>query len=53
MYNTVALCPNCHKKMHVLKDKKDLKDLIEKLKQYTLKENDNEQIQKFKILFKL
>ncbi len=31
--NTVALCPNCHKKMHILNDKEDrkyLKDLIEK-----------------------
>ena len=25
--NTVALCPNCHRKMHALKDKKDIKKL--------------------------
>jgi len=26
--NTVALCPNCHKKMHILDDKEDIKRLI-------------------------
>lgn len=25
--NTVALCPNCHRKMHVVKDEKDIKKL--------------------------
>jgi 5-methylcytosine-specific restriction enzyme A len=29
--NTVALCPNCHRKMHVLNDKKDIKFLKEKV----------------------
>ena len=33
--NTVALCPNCHKKMHYAKDtKKDLNKLKEKLNNY-------------------
>ena len=25
--NTVALCPNCHRKMHILDKKKDIKKL--------------------------
>lgn len=29
--NTVALCPNCHKKMHVVADEKDIKFLQEKI----------------------
>ena len=28
IYNTVAICPNCHRKMHVI----DLKEDVEKLK---------------------
>ncbi|WBW98847.1 HNH endonuclease [Oceanirhabdus sp. W0125-5] len=31
IYNTVALCPNCHKKMHVLKLKEDVEFLKEKI----------------------
>lgn len=30
--NTVALCPNCHKKMHVLNIEKDIEKLKEKVK---------------------
>ena len=26
--NTVALCPNCHKRLHVLNDEEDIKKLI-------------------------
>lgn len=29
--NTVALCPNCHKKMHIIADEKDVKFLQEKI----------------------
>lgn len=29
--NTVALCPNCHRKMHVINDKKDVLNLQRKL----------------------
>lgn len=36
--NTVALCPNCHKKMHIL----DLADDVEKLKRKALEEISNE-----------
>jgi len=28
--NVAALCPNCHRKMHVLKDKQDIQTLLEK-----------------------
>lgn len=31
--NTVALCPNCHRKMHIVKDKKDVDYLLDKKKQ--------------------
>lgn len=34
IYNTVALCPNCHRKMHNLKRKEDKDKLLEKLKGY-------------------
>ena len=30
--NTVALCPNCHRKMHVLNNQPDVQALIEKVK---------------------
>lgn len=30
--NTVALCPNCHRKMHIINDPKDVATLIEKIK---------------------
>ncbi|MCW7475611.1 HNH endonuclease [Leptospira levettii] len=31
--NTVALCPNCHRKMHILEDKNDMEKLIKISKQ--------------------
>ncbi len=30
--NTVALCPNCHRKMHIIKDPKDIKKLLKQAK---------------------
>ncbi|WP_241823937.1 HNH endonuclease [Enterovibrio norvegicus] len=30
--NTVALCPNCHKKMHIVDDKKDVEILQQRAK---------------------
>ncbi|OEG75160.1 restriction endonuclease [Shewanella colwelliana] len=39
--NTVALCPNCHKKMHIVDDTKDVKTLTFRCKQL-LKEHENE-----------
>lgn len=32
IYNTIALCPNCHEKMHVLDQVKDVKKLKRKIK---------------------
>jgi len=53
IYNTVALCPNCHRKMHVLKSKKDM-DLVQKLLlKYLLADDDHENIKKYEELFKL
>ncbi|CAK1865391.1 5-methylcytosine-specific restriction enzyme A [Vibrio crassostreae] len=39
--NTVALCPNCHKKMHIVDDTNDVKTLKFRCKQL-LKEHENE-----------
>lgn len=46
IYNTVALCPNCHRKMHVVHAKADVKLLQRKIRQYLENINDNENIQK-------
>lgn len=50
-YNTVALCPNCHRKVHILKSKKDFKVLKNKIKSYLEVDNDVESLQRFKDLF--
>lgn len=34
IYNTVALCPNCHRKVHVLEDTRDHDKLVKKLADY-------------------
>ncbi|ROO77095.1 HNH endonuclease [Vibrio crassostreae] len=39
--NTVALCPNCHKKMHIVDDTNDVEALKSRCKQL-LKEHENE-----------
>lgn len=52
IYNTVALCPNCHKKIHSLdkiEDKKFLKKVIYK---YLLEENEIKILNQFEELFK-
>lgn len=51
IYNTVALCPNCHRKMHSLKDPKDLKKLTEVIKKYLLDDNDLKNLEKWEKLF--
>lgn len=51
IYNTVALCPNCHKKMHVVKNKKDKEKLKQVIYQYLLEEHMEEYIEEFKRLF--
>lgn len=51
IYNTVALCPNCHKRMHILKSNTDINNLKLKIKAYLELENDCELINKFNDLF--
>lgn len=52
IYNTVALCPNCHRKMHILNDKWDLQKLVKKVYEYIGNENEEAQLKEFKKLFK-
>ena len=52
IYNTVALCPNCHRKIHSLKDPKDLKKLTEVIYNYLLSDDDKENMKKWEELFK-
>ncbi len=51
-YNTVALCPNCHRKMHILKRSKDLAKLKSKIKKYLENDNDIDSLNEYKLLFK-
>ena len=51
IYNTVAICPNCHRKIHNLEDKKDINKLQEVILEYLLKEDDKENIKKWNELF--
>ena len=51
IYNTVAICPNCHRKIHVLKDKKDILKLQKVILKYLLDEEDKESIEKYNELF--
>lgn len=53
IYNTVALCPNCHRKMHSLALENDKNKLILRLKSYIEEENDEELKNKFSELFEL
>ncbi len=39
--NTVALCPNCHRKMHIINDKKDIIKLQNSNKKINLTDSDN------------
>lgn len=50
-YNTVALCPNCHRKVHILNREKDLKVLKSKIKSYLEEDNDIESLNEFISLF--
>lgn len=52
IYNTVAICPNCHKKIHVLKDSDDIKKLEDIILKYLLDDEDRENIKKWEELFK-
>lgn len=53
IYNTVALCPNCHKRIHYLGDKADKDILILKIKQYLENDNDENNKLNFNKLFGL
>lgn len=50
-YNTVALCPNCHRKVHIVNSKNDFNFLKNKIKSYLEADNDVESLQAFKELF--
>ncbi len=53
IYNTVALCPNCHRRLHALNDKKDIKKLQDAISKYLLDDNDRENILRFEKLFNI
>lgn len=52
VYNTIALCPNCHRRLHALKDKNDIRVLVEKLYIYVKRDGDEVQLGEFRKLFK-
>lgn len=52
IYNTVAICPNCHRKVHVLNSREDMKKLEKVILKYLLEDNDEENIIKYNDLFK-
>lgn len=51
IYNTVALCPNCHRKIHSLKDPKDFKKLANIIYNYLLNDEDKENLVQWEKLF--
>lgn len=52
IYNTVALCPNCHRKVHNLHSKADLRLLEKVILKYLLDDEDEKSIAEYKELFK-
>lgn len=52
VYNAVALCPNCHRKMHNLKLESDKVSLINKVEKYLNDEKNEDNINAFNTLFK-
>ena len=50
IYNTVAICPNCHRKVHLLHDKKDINKLIYAIKDYLLADNNISDIKMERII---
>ncbi len=52
-YNTVALCPNCHRRIHILKSSKDFNKLKKRIKKYLEEDNDLESLKEYNILFKI
>ena len=53
IYNTVALCPNCHKKIHILNLKSDNKKLVNKIGEYLNAYGNQQLIDEYKALFEL
>ena len=53
IYNTVAVCPNCHRKIHILNNKKDMKKLTNVIRKYLLDDNDIENLKKCEQLFEI
>lgn len=51
VYNTVAICPNCHRKIHILKDKNDILKLQKIILRYLLDDEDSENIKRYNELF--
>lgn len=51
IYNTVAICPNCHRKIHVLNSREDTKKLKKIILDYFVADEDNENIAKYNALF--
>lgn len=52
IYNTVAICPNCHRRIHVLHQKEDVNKLSKVIMKYLLNDEDKENIKKWEELFK-
>ena len=52
IYNAVALCPNCHRKVHILHSRKDNEVLITKIGDYLKKMSDVSFIDEYNQLFK-
>ena len=52
IYNTVALCPNCHRRMHSLKDPKDFEKLTKVIYKYLFDDLDQENLKNWVELFK-
>ena len=53
IYNTVAICPNCHRKIHVLNKKEDMDKLAKVILNYLLADDDQENVKKCEDLFDL
>lgn len=51
IYNTVAICPNCHRKIHILNNKEDVEKLTKTIMKYLLDDNDLENIKKCEEFF--
>lgn len=51
IFNTVALCPNCHRKMHMIGDIEDKNFLKMVIYKYLLTEEEKDIIEKFEKLF--